>query len=134
MKILYTMTFFKKVALFCFGLSLLVSATAQSTDLRIDFNGPQPTAVQVGAFFAIQATVALDANSSTVPLERLLLRPWSSGSKWNYPILPHSNLEWIPPNGVPDSLSNSTPHNGEVRFLVPWTEDNRFDPGNDNFL
>ena len=37
---------------------------SQTTDLRIDFSGPQPDFVQVGAFFAIQATVSFDVNGT----------------------------------------------------------------------
>ena len=57
-----------------FGLSSLHVGFGQSSDLRIDFTGPQPAFVQVGAIFAVSATVSRDVNSSDVPAGETLLQ------------------------------------------------------------
>ena len=51
-----------------------LSVSAQSHDLRIDFVGDQPTSVQVGAYFAIQAEVLSVDGNGTVQMFRQVKR------------------------------------------------------------
>ena len=53
--------------LFAFAATVFGSSLGfgQTTDLRIDFSGPQPQFVQVGSFFSIQGTISFDANGTT---------------------------------------------------------------------
>ncbi len=109
------------------------SALGQTTDLRIDFSGPQPDFVQVGAFFAIQATVSFDVNGTNpVPAGETVIANIEFRDPSGLIVASHIQ-QWngFPENGNPNTLSNSTPNNGQVLFQVPWSEDDKWNAGPD---
>ena len=122
--------------LFAFAATVFGSSLGfgQTTDLRIDFSGPQPQFVQVGSFFSIQGTISFDANGTTpVPAGETVIATVEFRDPSGIIISTHTQT-WngFPENNNPGNLDNDPTTVQQVLFQVPWSEDNKWDAGPDN--
>ena len=113
-----------------FGLSSFHLGFGQNI-LQINFTGTQMESVQVGAIFAVSAEVE-EVNGSSVPAGETVIATLEFRDPSGIVVASHTQT-W---NGFPEAgttgLLSNDPNRNQVLFQVPWSEDNKFDPGTDN--